>query len=201
MSTKKEKQEITVPTAEEVGPLTDRLVEIEREIKKLTAEKKGIEARLEAYALKQTEEHKPLKDESREGRKVTLSGARFRLPVVFSSDLLIGSFQEGSPKHKELLGIIAADVALDAKAAPGQELEQFSPDSILRKFFSPPTKWESRFEDGVKFRAAVSYWLKPAHAAKFVAACRQVDKFDIPKSKTTFDFKAAADSAEVTAES
>lgn len=185
MSTKKEKQEITVPTAEEVGPLTDRLVEIEREIKKLTAEKKGIEARLEAYALAQTEEHESLKDGSREGRKVTLSGQRFRLPVVFSSDLLIKSFPDDGAKHKELLEVLG-------------QVEGMAPQHALKLLFSPPCKWETRYDDGTKFRRAALEFFGPDLAPKIVAACRQTDRHGIAKSNTSFDFKAAA---EVTAES
>jgi hypothetical protein len=188
---KKKTIEVVVPTAEEAVVLTDRLVEIEREVKKLAAEKKGIEERLEAYALAQPEEHQPLKDEKREGRKVMLRGTRFRMPVVFSSDLIIGSFQDASPKHRELLALIQKSVEAEELTTVDEEIA--TAHSILRKFFNPPTKWESRFDDGVQFREAVAYWLKPEVAAAFVAACRQVDKFGIAKSKTSFDFKAAVE--------
>jgi hypothetical protein len=185
---RKNKMTVEPPKAEEVAGLTDRLIEIEAEVKRLNEEKKDIEARLEAYALSLPEKHERLKDETREGRRVMLGGGRRRLPVVFSSDLLIASFQDGSPKHKELLAIIAKDPDLDAAAV----------ETLLLKFFSKPSKWDRVTEDGQEFRRLAAYWLKAETAALFLEACRQVDKFGIPKSKTTFDYKAAEDTPAAT---
>jgi hypothetical protein len=182
----KKNEVIVMPTEAEVVVLTDRLVEIDAEMKKLAVEKKGIEARLEAYALAQPEAHEPLKDASREGRRVMLGGARNRLPVVFSSDLLIQSFQDGSPKHKELLAILEGDEYTE----PGQRHD------LLPKFFKAPNKWEIKIEDGAKFRRCVAEWLHPETAPKFLAACRAVDKHGIAKSKTSFDYKAVEEKAE-----
>lgn len=173
------KQAILIPTADEAAKLTDRLVEIDREIKKLTAEKKGIEERLDAYALRQEQE--PLKDESREGRRVTLAGPRFRLPVIFTSDILIKSFKQDSPKHRELLTILEEAV----------EFENRLPASkYLTLFFDVPCTWETRYDDGQKFRAAVAELLPKHVAPKFVAACTQVDKHGVKKSNRAFDYKA-----------
>jgi hypothetical protein len=170
-----------IETEEERLGLVDRLLELEKQLKELAAEKKEIEERLEAWALEHTEEHKPLEDAGREGRRVMLSGRRCRVPLVFTSDLIIGSFQDGSPKHRELLGILSGDEYTDPDARP----------ALLEKFFKKPSKWEVRIDDGAKFRACVAEWLHPNTAPKFLAACKAVDKHGIAKSKTGFDFKAA----------
>lgn len=171
----KKTSEIIPPTAEEVPLLTDRLVEIDIELGKLTDEKKLIQARLEVWALAQT--HEPLKDEKREGRRVSLAGVRHRATVMFSSDLIIGSFRQDSPKHKELLRVLG----------PLTHETNVSAPTLLEKFFSPPDTFENRFKDGQKFRAAAAEWLPAEVARKFIAACRAVDKFGIAKSKTAFE--------------
>lgn len=170
---------IVLPTAEEVPALTDRLVVVNEEIAVLTDERKLIQARLEAYAL--TQQTEPLKDGNREGRRVPLAGHRYRLPVVFTSDLLIGSFKDGSPKHNELRRILSGEIvptAADMRAA----------DEKLALFFDPPATWEGRYDDGMKFRAAAAEHLSEEIAPKFIAACTATDKHGIKKSKTVFDF-------------
>ncbi len=173
---------IILPTAEEVPALTDRIVEINAQIGRLVEEKKGIEARLEAYALTQHQE--PLKDETREGRKVTLPGTRHRLPIIFTSDLMMKSFKNGSAKHQELRSILAF-------CGADSLLSDDKTDAILMKFFSPPNTWEVIQEDGKKFRAAVAAELPEKIAPKFIAACTQTDKHGVKKSNTAFDYKAA----------
>ena len=170
---------IILPTEAEVPGLTDRLVEIDREIKKLTLEKKDIEARLDAYALKQPQE--PLKDETREGRQVRLPGRRYTLPIIYTSDLMIGSFREGSEKHHELLAILS-----EVSEAGGPHAGR-----LIKLFFDEPSKWESRYEDGKKFRAKAAELLPKDVAPKFIAACTQTDKHGVKKSNTAFDYKAA----------
>jgi hypothetical protein len=174
----KKTTEIIPPTAEEVPVLTDRLVEIDIQLGKLTDEKKLIQARLEIWSLAQ--HHEPLKDEKREGRKVSLAGTRHKATVTFSSDLIIGSFKQDSPKHKELLRVLG----------PVTHESNVSATKLLEKFFSPPDTFENRFKDGQKFRAAAAEWLNEEVAPKFVAACRAVDRFGIAKSKTTFEVEA-----------
>jgi len=190
--------EIKCPTEAEVPALTDRLAEIETEMKALKVEKEGIQARLELYALNQKGEH--LGDERREGRKVTLVGKRFSLPVVFTSDLLIKSFKAESPKHQELRGIL-----LGAPISPGTSPESIAEakdlkakaDEQLKLFFDPPNTWEVKQEDGQKFRAAAAEWLPEDIAPKFVAACTSKDKHGVAKSNTVFDFKALKEVSDV----
>lgn len=145
----------------EIPALVDRLKEINAQIVALSAEKKEIEIKLSKAA--QVMPHETLKDESREGRRVMLSGRKWRVPVVFTSDELIKSFQDGSAKHQEL------------KAIAGDK---------LGTFFKPPTKWETRFEDGQRFRREAAEHLDEQTAARFIVACRATDSFGIPKSKT-----------------
>jgi hypothetical protein len=128
----------------------------------VSAEKDGIEARLELYALNQRGE--PLADAKREGRKVTLHGKRYSLPVIFTSDLLIKSFKEGSPKHKELLAILSAP---SVSSVTSEEMAE----QQLRLFFDPPNTWTVKQEDGQKFRAAAAEMLPEDIAPKFIAAC------------------------------
>lgn len=173
----KPKTDIKLPTEAEIPALTDRVAEINAEIQKLSAEKKQIEARLEAYALVHSEQHEPLKDEKREGRRMVLAGARHKLPIVFSSDLIIGSFRDGSEKHKELIALLC------------EEMSESEAPKALKKFFSPPDKWENLFDNGVKFRAACGERLPKSIAAKFISACTQTTKDGVKKSNVSFDYK------------
>lgn len=161
MSRKINADDIAPATAAEIPVLVDRLKEINGQIEELTAEKKRIEIALSKAA--QTMPHETLKDESREGRRVMMPGRKWRVPVVFTSDSIIGSFQDGSAKHTELLGLA------------GKQLETF---------FKPPCKWENRFKNGQEFRKAAAEHLAPDIAPKFIVACRQTDKDGIAKSST-----------------
>jgi len=175
MSQKKtDLKNIATPAEHEVPGLIDRAKVIKQELAALTEELKLVEAKLAKYA--QTQEHEDLKDKEREGKQVVLRSARWALPVRFTSDELIGSFADKSPKHWELMDILAKE--------PGCELHHAPREELLKRFFNPPSKWERKFEDGQKFRAAVGEWLSKEGAPKFIAACRQVDKHGIPKSKT-----------------
>lgn len=175
----KKKTDIIIPTEAEIPALTDRVAELNAQIAKLAEERDSIEARLKAYALKHTDQHEPLKDEKREGRRLTLNGANHRLNVVIASDLIIGSFPDGGPKHKELLEVLC------------EEHSESEAPKVLRKFFSPPSKWENLYDNGLKFRAAVAERLAPRIAAKFIATCTQVDKFGIKKNTVAIDYKTA----------
>lgn len=167
---------IAPPTEAEIPALTDRTTEVVAEIAKLTAEKKKLEAKLEAYGLAHPELHEHLKDEKREGRKITFAGARHKLPVLFTSDTLLASFKSGSAKHSELLLVLKG-------------LEQ-NPADVLDLFFSRETTFERRVDDGQKFRGVVAELLPAKTAAAFVSACAQVDRHGVKKSSVRFDYKA-----------
>ena len=176
------KPELIIPTAAEIPALTDRVNELNVQIAVLAQERDGIEARLKAYALKHPEDHEPLKDEKREGRKAHFSGTRHSVNVIIASDLIIGSFPNNGTKHKELLNILCGEHGETEATAV----------ATLQRFFSPPEKWENRYDNGVKFRAAVGEHLGTKTAAKFISACTQVDKFGIKKNTVSIDYKAAA---------
>ena len=178
----KPKLDIVIPAAAEIPALTDRVNELNAQIAVLATVRDGIEARLKAYALKHSDLHEPLKDDKREGRKAHLSGTRHSLNVVIASDLIIGSFPNNGPKHKELLDILCGEHNENEATAV----------STLQRFFSTPEKWENRYDNGVKFRAAVAEHLGSKAAAKFISACTQVDKFGIKKNTVSIDYKAAA---------
>jgi len=176
----KAKTEIIIPTVAEIPALTDRVAELNTEIARLAEERDAIEARLKAYALKHTEKHEPLKDEKREGRRLSLAGSTHRVGVIIASDLIIGSFPDNGPKHKELLEVLCDEFS--EGEAPKQ----------LRKFFDPPSKWENKLDNGVKFRASVAERLPARIAARFIAACTQVDKFGVKKNTLSLDYKPSA---------
>lgn len=175
----KTKTEVILPTDAEIPALTDRVAELNAQIALLATERDSIEARLKAYALKHSERHEPLKDEKREGRRCGLSGTHHALNVVIASDLIIGTFPDGGPKHKELLSVLC------------EEHDESEAPKILKKFFTPPCKWENLFDNGLKFRAAVAERLAPKIAPKFIAACTQVDKFGVKKNTVSIDYKTA----------
>ncbi|MBE7497099.1 MAG: hypothetical protein HS117_19330 [Verrucomicrobiaceae bacterium] len=174
----KPKTDITIPTAVEIPALENRLAEIAAEISRLSAEEKQIKKRLEAYALEHPEQHAPLKDEKREGRKLALP--RGRVDIILQSDLIIGGFRDGDVKHKDLLALLC------------EEYSESEAPKVLRKFFDPPSKWENRFDNGVKFRATAGDLLPPRLAPRFISLCTQTDKAGVKKSNITFDIKAAA---------
>ena len=177
----KPKPEVKTPSTDEVAALTDRVAEINAEIIKLAEEKKAIEARLELFALAHTERHEPLKDEKREGRRMLFEGARCTLHIVFSSDLIIGTFPHNGAKHKELLNILCGDHGENEATA----------EASLKRFFDAPDKWTNRYDNGVKFRAAVGEHLGSKLATRFIAACTQVDKHGVKKSNVSFDYAHA----------
>lgn len=175
---KKATANLICPTPEEIPALVDRAAVLEAEIKLRQQELDVINARLKLASLasKATE---PLKDEHREGRRLTLPGRAFRADVVISSDALIGSFRDGSEKHRQLLNILGGELG-----APGEE----QASERLTKFFDKPSKWESLFTDGLKFRARAAELLPPRMAAEFVAACRQTDRNGIVKNTVAISF-------------
>jgi len=174
----KNKADITCPTPEEIPDLVDRAAVLESEIAVRSAELKTIKARLELAAL--NEHAEPLKNAEREGRKVSLPGTRHRATVIVSSDSLIAGFRDKSETHAKLIEILEHDAeASDVTAA-----------ELLGKFFAPPSKWESRFDDGHKFRQAAAEWLSTKTAPKFIAACRSTNKAGIPKNTIKMEFEA-----------
>ena len=156
----------TVPTPNELAALVDEAIELRAQIAQRQARLKEVESLIEAAALEGP--HEDLAESDREGKQFRATSATGRvLPVIFTSDALIASFQDRSDKHRELESL-----------AGGQ--------STLQRLFKRPSKWEIMFSDGHKFRAAAKELLGESAAILFVQACRQVDKAGIPKSSTKF---------------
>lgn len=170
MSAKKPK--VIPPDDAEVPALTERLEVIVKEMAALKKERSEIEAKLSAWASNQ--EQIGLEDDQREGRQVPLVKADGSTAgrVVFQSDLMIGSFRDGGPVHGQILKVLELAAT-----------EERSAEQLLKLFYDPPNSWESRIDDGIRFRAAAAEWLPEDVAPQFIAACRQTDKYGIAKSR------------------
>jgi hypothetical protein len=173
----KPKPELKLPTEAEIPALEKRLAEISAIIASLKVEEKTIKDRLELYAFEHPDQHAPLKDEKREGRKLSLPGGL--ATIILQSDLIIASFRDGDKKHKELLSLLC------------EEYSESEAPKVLKKFFDAPSKWENRFENGVKFRATVGELLPPKIGPRFISLCTQTDRAGVRKSNVSFDIKAA----------
>ena len=84
-----------------IATLVERGLSIRREIKELTAELKQVEADLKSLALKASASGRveDLKDADREGRRWLARGSSAIIPVVFTADLIVGSFALDSKTH------------------------------------------------------------------------------------------------------
>jgi hypothetical protein len=140
----------------------DRGLQLRAEIAEREHELKGIIARLEQAAL--TGKQIALEDAEREGKQFLATGTREIVPVIISSDELMGSFTDGSPAHTKV-----AAVAGDS----------------LASFFKKTITWERIAKDGKRFRAAALQLLGKDAAPPFISACVARDKAGIPKSKIT----------------
>lgn len=139
--------------------------EIVAEIKRLQAELKAIEERLEQAGLKG--DQVPLQDKDREGKQFLARGESLIVPVRFESDLIAGSFAPDSIMHKAVI------------AALGEEHE-----AKLPLFFKDTRSFERVPKDGQAFRKLARAQLDPETFAKLVSAVTQRSKNGIAKSKT-----------------
>ena len=138
----------------------DRGLEIRAEIEKLQTELKDIEVRVKHVALHG--EHVELAEPDREGRQYLAAGTGKVVPVIFTSDMIVGEFGSNSKKHNEII-------------------EAVENRTGMLQFFKPVTKYENRFDNGKKFRALASEVFGDL-APKFVTACVARDKDGIAKS-------------------
>lgn len=155
--------------------MVDRGLAIREQMERLAKELKEIEARLKEAGLKASLAGRveDLKDAERDGRRWLATGSRAQVPVLFTADLIVGSFAHSSETHRRIA------------AASDQFVE----------FFKPLRTFENRFKDGKKFRASVAETLGAAAAPAFVTACVARDKAGLPKS----DVKILWDETEVKA--
>lgn len=154
-----------------VKALVDRGIEVRKQLKALEAELKDIEEKLKKIGL--DGEQVPLKDADREGRRYLAKGSSLIVPVLFTADRLVQTFQAGSTIEKSI------------RAAAG---------TFFLDFYKPINGFATKYEDGKKFRAQARAVLDK-NAPAFITACVARDKHGVPKS----DVKVAWDDAEVLA--
>ena len=140
------------------------------QIDTLKAELEGIESRLESIAL--GEEHLPLNDADREGRQAILQDGGFSLPVIFESDLIIGTL----PDMGNAISIIRG-------AIPDQ--------ALLTKIWKPISGFARVAKDGQKYRQQLRALLTPEAATTVLQASIQRDKLGLPKSRTVIAWDRA----------
>lgn len=137
-------------------------LEQRRIIKSAQAILKGCEKRLEQAGLEG--EQIPLQEADREGRQYLARCPQLGLiiPVIFESDQIIASLQNGSALHHELSAVAGEHFPL---------------------FFAASSKLDRVQKDGQDFRQKSRAALGPV-APEFISLCLQRDKAGIPKSRT-----------------
>lgn len=158
-----------------IAKYVDRGLEIRSEIAQLLAELETIEAFMKQAGLRG--EQVPLEDADREGRQFIAEGTEQIVPVVFTADLLVKSFGDGTAMHAKI------------EAASGGHLDVF---------FKKVTTHKGIIEDGKAFRTKAAEVLG-THGPYFVSACLQRDRNGIPKSQVRVEWERAKPLVEVPA--
>jgi hypothetical protein len=146
-----------------ISTLVDRGLAIMAAQKELAAELKQIAGELEQHGLAHAREHEPLADVTRTGRRWFARGTAAAVPLIFTADKLLGSFDVASPQRSAIEA--AAGVHFDA-------------------FFKPVSGFEALHKDGQTFRLRAQNLLGD-RAPAFLTACLARDKNGLAKS----DFK------------
>jgi len=128
-----------------------------------------IEKRLIKAASDRPDKHLDLKDAERGGTRWFATGSDKLVPIIFTDDKIVGSFQINSPAHETILA-----------AADGK----------LLKFFKPINAYKNRFDDGKKFRTLAAELLA-ASAPAFITACVAKGTDGLPKSDIKIQWDAA----------
>jgi len=150
----------------------DRGLAIVDEMARLQEELDLIESRLEAAGLEG--EQVELNDPDREGRQFLAQGSKSVVPVVFTADLIVQSFQVDSDVHRRIVLAIPAG-------------------HYIRDFFRSVRVFKTLFDSGKQFRAKAAELLGDS-APAFISACLQRDKDNIPKSKVRIEWQRAEES-------
>jgi hypothetical protein len=148
-------------TPQQIAKDIERGAEIRAEIARLKKELKAVEGRIKQAA--QESPHRDLEDENREGKQALLRSSKSVLPVRFTSDSIVASFDPDTELHLAL-----RDIA-------GDKLGLFYEE--VRKFQRVP-------KDGVKFRRIARENLEPKAFAELIHAATQRTKDGIAKSAT-----------------
>lgn len=160
-------------TPEQIAADIDRGAFLVTRIKCDQAELKEIVKRLEAAGLNAP--HVPLKDKDREGKQAILRSGDRTLPVIFESDLLIGSFKADSETAGHVRSLIT-------KAA-------------FTTLFKEVHAYERRIEDGQKFRiAARKVITDETLCLEVLTLLKAKTKDGITKSKTVIGWDQLSDS-------
>lgn len=152
----------------------DRAEELRHEIALREAELAPIVARLVAAGLAAgaAGRHEELVDAQRDGTRWLARGSRIAVPIIFTADKLIGTFQRDSAKHQTIR------TALGPQAAE------------LHRFYKPVSSFENRFKDGKQFRSEADKVLA-GRAPAFITACISRDKDGLAQSDVKLDWDHA----------
>lgn len=156
--------------------LVDRGAQITAQIGELSKELKEVEEKIREIAKAKSDQHQPLTEDAREGRVFHARGSELVVPVIFTADRLVGSFQRGSKEHQRI-----------AAAIP---VEHFA------SFYRSWDGFENAFDDGLKFRHQAAALLGK-DAPAFITAALLVDKLGLPKSDIKIEWKKAAAAAKL----
>ena len=142
--------------------LIARGIELKKTIETAIAELKTITA--DIITIARHTDHVDLVDAEREGKQALLAGADdVVLPVIFESDMILGTIPAQSAKHKDLLIKYKAE--------------------NLGNFYRQKNILEMLPKDGKAFRKLANHTFAPDTAAQFVRDCLARDKHGIPKSR------------------
>ena len=139
----------------------DRGLAIYEEIERLESELEIIESRLKEAGL--NGDQVDLKDADRDGKQFLATGSKAIVPVVFTSDKIIGTFQANSQDY---------DRAIHGLGDQSARLTEFYKRTVVYK---------TLFDSGKKFRKRAQEILG-ADAPLFITAVLARDKDGIPKS-------------------
>lgn len=148
----------------------DRGLAIKEQIAALALELAEIEDRLVKAGLEGDQVE--LEDPEREGRQWLARGTSRIVPVVFTADLLVKSFANGSVVHGKI------------QAALGER--------PIGSFFRRVSGFATQFESGKQFRAHAAELLGD-EAPKFISVCLSRDKEGTPKSQIRVEWQRAED--------
>lgn len=148
----------------------DRGLGIKKRMAELAEELAQIEDRLVKAGL--AGDQVELEDPEREGRQWLARGAEQIVPVVFTADLLVQSFANGSIIHGKIVDALG--------------------EYPIGNFFRRVSGFAAQFDSGKKFRAHALEMLGATAAPKFISACLRRDKEGTPKSQIRIEWDRAA---------
>ena len=142
---------------------------------------KYVEEQIVTIAQNRSDEHQPLADDEREGRRFFAKSGDGPddpiVPVVFTADKLISSFKPGSPEHQRLEEATGGKIAL---------------------LFTKETMFKRAARDGKTFRSQVRKNFGQ-DADDVIIAARDLDENSLPKNDIKVEWKDAATETEIAA--